>query len=222
MTELVDRFEQDHLGTRVALNLAGSQQLALQIEYGAEVDLFVSADPTHVQRLHRAGLLQLPVPFAFNSLAALAAVGSDIETLSDLAEPGHRIVLAGAHVPVGHYAQRVMESLGHLEGYPPDFPEAVRGNVVSEEESVDGVLGKLMLGEADAVMVYRSDLTRVPAKVYRQLEIPTMANVTATYTVALGTRLSDPDLAADFLSFLTSEPALEVLQRHGFRTPDRP
>lgn len=175
-------------GLRVTFNFAGSQQLALQIEHGAQADVFASADQRWMTYLQQRGLiLGTPREFVRNRLVIVVPRSNPgkIVQLQDLARPGVKFLIAADAVPAGHYTREALAKLGRAPGFPPDFAPRVLQNVVSEEENVKAVVTKVQLGEADAGAVYRSDVTTTVSDKVVVIDIPDPYNVIARYPIAL-------------------------------------
>jgi len=216
--EIAREFERSHAGLRVQLNLAGSQQLEAQLEQGAYADLFASADQRWMDRARDQGLLAgEPAIFARNRLVAIvpATNPARIDRLQDFARRGVKVVLGAEAVPVGAYSRQVLRNLSSAPGFDPEFGRRVLANVVSEEENVKSVVGKVQLGEADAGIVYRSDVTPALAHFVRVFEIPDSANVLATYPIARVRGSRSPDAASEFVARVLSPGGQLVLRRHG-------
>jgi len=213
-------FERDLPGTQVAFNFAGSQQLALQLEQGAQADVFASADERSMERLIGARLIQRGDPLVFARNQMVVILPSDnpgrIETLIDLSKPGLKLILAGEQVPAGAYARQVLHNLAGDPAYGAGFEAAVLRNVVSNEENVKQVVAKVQLGEADAGMVYRSDVTPSVADKLRQIEIPARHNITAVYPIAVLSSASEPELANAFVQFVLTPDSQRRLEQWGF------
>jgi molybdate transport system substrate-binding protein len=220
--ELATLFRREHPGCEVRFSFAGSQQLASQLALGARADVFASADGRWMhEAVARGEVAGSPVIFAGNRLTVIvpAANPGRIATLRDLARSGVKLVLAADAVPAGRYARQVLTGLGRLPGYPPDFARRALRNRVSEEDNVKAVVGKVRLGEADAGIVYRSDVTPAVARDVHALEIPAAANVSAAYPVAVLRDAAQPEQARAFVALLLSPRGRAVLARHGFDPP---
>jgi molybdate transport system substrate-binding protein len=220
--ELSRLFERGHAGVLVQLNLAGSQQLASQIDQGARADVFASADERWMEDLERKALLEGgAIGFAGNRLVVIVprANPGRIGRLQDLARRGVKIVLGAQSVPVGQYARQVLDKLSHREGFDPGFARRVLANLVSEEENVKSVVGKIQLGEADAGLVYRSDVTPAVSRDARVLDLPQDANVLVRYPIAVLAGSSRPGLAHEFVKLVLSAEGQKVLRSHGFVAP---
>jgi len=179
---------EERVPLRVAFNFAGSQQLALQIEQGAQVDVFASADQRWMKYLQQRGLtLGTPREFARNRLVIIIPRSNPgkITQLQDLARPGLKFVIEADAVPAGRYIREALAKLSRAPGYGPDFAQRVLKNVVSEEDNVKAVVAKVQLGEADAGAVYRTDVTQAVADKIASIDIPDPYNVIASYPIAI-------------------------------------
>lgn len=216
-TELGDSLRAHDPGVAVQFNFAGSQLLALQLTQGAQADVFAAADARSMQAVADSGLVDEPRPFARNRLVVILPASNPgrIAALRDLARPGVKLVLAGDAVPAGRYARTVVANLGRSTGFPPAYEHRVLANVVSEEENVRAVVAKVRLGEADAGIVYASDVSAAAGAGVRTLAIPDAANVLATYPVAVLRRSTHQAAARAFVALVFSSEGQRVVARHG-------
>lgn len=225
LTEALDEigaaFEAQHAGVDVEFNFAGSSTLATQLLNGAQADVFASADTAQAQRVVDGGLaLGRQVDFATNRLVVVAPEqGARVKTPADMAGAGVRVVLALPEVPVGRYSLQALQGLESLPGYEAGFTERVLRNVISEEPNVRLVLSRVALGEADAGMVYATDVVGGIGNRVRAIPVPESANVVAHYPVMALRTTPRPDLARSFVEFLTSPEGQAVMRRHGFGPP---
>ncbi|KIG13418.1 Molybdenum ABC transporter, periplasmic molybdenum-binding protein ModA [Enhygromyxa salina] len=202
-------YETAHPGVDVVLNLAGSQLLASQLIEGAPADVFASADAHTLERV----LVEKPDAqgsrrvFASNRVVVVVAADSQLQSLEQLRTPGLRIVLAGPEVPVGRYARAALDQLG--------LRAAVEGSLVSNEDSVNGVLAKVALGEADAGIAYATDLARSPG--LRGIAMPT--DVSASYELAVLGDGPNAGQGAAFAAFVVGAQGQAVLREYGFSIP---
>ena len=201
---LTEAFEDFGRGTTVTYSFAGSQQLVAQVEAGAPVDVVATADPDAMDRLARAGLVETPRTFAGNRLAIAVEHGNPrrIEGLVDLARNGLKVVLADPAVPAGRYANQALERAG------------IRVRPVSLELDVKAVASKVAFGEADAGIVYATDVAAGSA-----VAIPDAANVLATYPVAVVRASTNRRAAEAFVDRLLGPPGRGALAAHGFLSP---
>lgn len=219
-TELGTLFENEHPGSHIVFNFAGSQQLAQQLGAGAPADVFASANATQMDAVIQAGRIDEAAPqqFARNRLVVIVPRDSaaGIETLQALAAPGHKLILATEAVPVGQYSLLFLDQASQDPAFGADFKAKVLANVVSYEENVRAVLSKVALGEADAGIVYTSDVPPDRADALRRLDIPDALNVVASYPIAPLADSAQPDLARAFVDTVLSAEGQQILERHGF------
>ena len=216
---LANRFEAAHPGVRVRLNLAGSQQLAAQIEQGAPADVFASADGRWMADLAAHQRINgEPVVFAHNTLIVITPRTNPVRMarLQDLGRPGVKLVIGADAVPVGHYSRELLQRLSRCEGFDAGFAKRSLANVVSEEENVKAVIGKVQLGEADAGICYRSDTIGPVARYLRLWPIPDTANVVASYTIAIIAGTRQPEVALRFVELVRSSEGRARLVASGF------
>jgi len=218
--EIGQRFEAEHPGVAVLLNLAGSQQLAQQLAQGAPADVFASADEKQMGIAAQAGRIAAgsSQPFAHNRLVVIYPQDNPagLEKLQDLAKPGLRLVLAASEAPVGRYSLVFLDRTSQTPAFGPDYAAAVLGNVVSYEQTVKAVLAKVQLGEGDAGIVYVSDVNAGNAGLIGILEIPDSLNPAATYLLAPISDSAEHELAQAFIRLVLSPDGQEILARHGF------
>ena len=196
-------FHGAHPDIAVRFNFAGSPTLVTQIENGAQADVFASADTTNMDKVRTDGFTATtPAVFAHNELELVVAAGNPkhIASLTDLARPGVVYIAAGPAVPAGKYAAQILTKAG------------VKVTPKSLETDVKSVVSKIELGEADAGIVYVTDVKAAGDKV-AGVAIPDGDNVIATYPI-VAVRSS---AAADaFVRFVTSPDGQAILQRYGF------
>ncbi|HZJ53429.1 MAG TPA: molybdate ABC transporter substrate-binding protein [Myxococcaceae bacterium] len=207
-------FEREHPGVKVQFNFAGSQELRTQLEHGAPADVLASADTKHMDAARKAGLVDAPKLFATN--APVIVVPADnpgkVRTLGDLPAV-KRLVIGAPEVPIGAYTLQVLDKARTQLG--ADFPARVQARVASRELNVRQVLTKVMLGEADAGIVYRTDARSAGDKV-RTLEIPADLNVVAEYPIATVARAPRHELARAWVAMVTGPTGQAALGDAGF------
>jgi molybdate transport system substrate-binding protein len=120
-------------------------------------------------------------------------------------------------VPVGRYTREVLDLIAQDDGFIPGFREMVLDNVVSEEPNVKAIVAKVQLGEADAGIVYVSDVTPEIDDDVDVVEIPLDYNIEAAYPAAITTNAGQPDAARAFIDFLLSDDGQGILEGHGFQ-----
>jgi molybdate transport system substrate-binding protein len=220
MSEIGKEFESTYPGIEVAINFAGSQQLAQQLSQGASADIYASADKQQMENVIQSGRVTSDSARAFiHNRLAVVLPGSNpgnIQDIKDLAKPGLQLLLADEAVPVGRYSQEMLDRASEQSGYGIEFKEGVLGNVVSYEENVRAVLTKIILGEADAGIVYVSDVIGTSEADIYLIEIPEQFNVTASYYIAPISDSSNLNRGKDFIHLLLSPKGQEILERYGF------
>jgi molybdate transport system substrate-binding protein len=218
--ELAAQFEAQNPGVSVSFNFAGSQQLAQQLAEGAPADVFASANQKQMEAAVDAGRIDenAVVSFARNRLVVIFPKGNPagLNRLEDLARPGLKLVLAAKEVPIGQYSLDFLEKAGQESAFGLSFPQRVLKNVVSYEENVKSVLNKVILGEADAGIVYTSDVSRETASKVEQLTIPDELNVIASYPIAVIKNSQNAAQAQDFVELVLSPAGQEILAKYGF------
>lgn len=205
----------------VVFNFAGSQQLAQQLLSGAPADLFASANQKQMAVAVTGGSIDAATvqPFAGNRLVLVTPADNPagLQTVSDLATPGLKLVLADAAVPVGQYALDMLANASAAPEFTPTFDDAVLANVVSYEDNVRAVLTKVMLGEADAGIVYTSDVVGAARDQVQMIDIPDALNIAAVYVIAPVANSSQPELAQAFVDFVRSDAGQSILESYGFQ-----
>ncbi|GAA2580731.1 molybdate ABC transporter substrate-binding protein [Actinomadura fulvescens] len=201
-TSLGRTFEASHKGVRVRFNFGGSSGLAQQIGQGAPADVFASASPATMRQVSADSQV-----FAKNHL--VIAVPKDgagtVTNLADLARPGLKVVVCARQVPCGAAATKVFEVAG------------VRVRPASQEQDVKAVLTKVGLGEADAGLVYRTDVKAAGAKV-RGIEFPESAKAINDYPIVALPKAPHSALAKEFVRLVLSAQGQAVLSQAGFES----
>jgi molybdate transport system substrate-binding protein len=217
--ELGRTFDAGHPGVTVQFNFAGSQQLVSQLEQGAPADVLASADKQWMSHATEKGLVEGEATiFAGNRLVVIVPRPNParIGGLQDLARRGTKVVMAAEAVPAGKYSREALKNLAGAPGFPAEYDRRVLANVVSQEENVKGVVAKVQLGEADAGLVYRSDVTPAVSRFVRVFEIADPYNVLASYPIAVLKEARNPVAARQFVDLVSSEEGQRILGKHGF------
>jgi molybdate transport system substrate-binding protein len=215
-TELGDRLGADNPGLEVRFNFAGSSALAAQVDQGAPADVFASADEAQMARVVDSGLAGHPVLFAGNRLVLAfppddpagieGAAAEGIPGLADLVTRDITLAVCAPEVPCGAATAEVLDRTG-LGDVPDTY-----------EEDVRAVLTKVLLGEVDAGLVYRTDVLTVPSQVgfaaFREAEA-----ARNRYPVAVLSDAPNPAAAQAFIDLLLSDEGQQVLEQAGFSEP---
>ena len=206
-TKLAAEFEAAHPNVTVQTTFNGSAILVTQILAGAPADIFASADTATMTKLSSL-VAGNPVNFATNTLEIAVPVGNPAKIMSfaDLAKPGIKTVVCAVAVPCGAATKAIEKSTG------------VTLTPVSEEMAVTGVLAKVQTGEADAGLVYVTDVAGATGKV-TGITFPESSTAVNTYPIAALTGSKNGPVAAAFVSFVTGKVGQAVLRAAGFGKP---
>ncbi|MDZ4767275.1 MAG: molybdate ABC transporter substrate-binding protein [Chloroflexota bacterium] len=216
-------FEAENPGVDVLFNFAGSSDLAAQLVEGVPADVFASANARQMNVAIDAGVIAAdfaaePPIFVRNRLVVIVPADNParIETLNDLANTGIKLVIAAEGVPVRDYTETMLDALAADADYDAAYRNAVLANVVSEEANVRQVAAKVALGEADAGIVYASDVTPDIADDVIAIAVPDAYNVIAAYPIAAVSDGAEPALARDFIDFVLSDVGQTLLADWNF------
>ncbi|MDD3407621.1 MAG: molybdate ABC transporter substrate-binding protein [Methanomicrobium sp.] len=219
-TDIAKAYETENQNVKIVTVFDGSQALRTQIELGAQPDVFVSANTKHMNALKDEGYMDNSTVELFleNSLAVIvpAENSAKLETLSDLKKSGIKIVMGTKDVPFGSYTRQILEKMANSSDYGQEYADAVYANVVSEETSVATVVPKLLLGEADAAFVYKSDVSKDYGDKITQMAIPKEFNVIAKYPLGILAGSGQKTQAADFIKYVCGSTGSEILKSYGF------
>ncbi|MFE0848547.1 molybdate ABC transporter substrate-binding protein [Streptomyces rochei] len=208
-TKLGETFEQRHPGTEVSFNFGGSDSLAAGITSGAPADVFASASPKTMATVTDAGAAAgEPSTFVRNRLEIATLPGNPerISSLQDLTASGLKVVLCDQSVPCGAAAQKALAA-GGLDLTP-----------VSYEQDVKAALTKVELKEADAALVYRTDVRAAGGKV-AGVDFPEAAEAVNDYPITVLEDAPNPGAAKAFVALVKSAEGQRVLTDAGFGTP---
>ena len=208
-TQIAGDYEGLH-GVEIRLSFGPSDGLATQIQEGAPADVFASASPKWMDAVEEDPGIADRADFARNLLVVIVPAGNQagLRSLDDLSRPGIKLVLAAEGVPVGDYAREMLANAG--------ISDDALANVVSNEDDVKGVVQKVALGEADAGVVYRTDLTPTVEADLEEIDVPAGVNVEAVYPIA--TLAGAPDSAQEFVAYVLG-PGQGTLAAAGFLAP---
>jgi molybdate transport system substrate-binding protein len=197
-----------HAEVPLAFQFAASSTLAVQIEEGAPADVVATADEPTMQRLAKGGHVEAPQLFARNRLVIAVEPGNPkgVRGLADLARADLIVVLAAPEVPAGRYARALLDAAG------------VAAQPRSLEENVRAVLNKVVLGEADAGIVYASDARAAGDRV-TAIDVPEASKVEVTYWIAPLRRAAQAQLAQELVALVLAPAGRAALEGAGFRAP---
>ena len=223
-TEIGQQFEAGHPGVKILFDFAGSQALSAQLGEGAPADVFASANTKEMDNALAAGRVAGggQNTFARNKLVVIYPTDNPagLAKLQNLAKPGLKLVLAAAEVPVGKYSLEFLDKASQDAAFGSTFKDDVLKNVVSYEDTVKSVLTKVALGEADAGIVYLTDVSLDNAGRVGRLDIPDALNAIATYPIASVSDATQPEMAQAFVDLVLSDQGQAILAKYGFLPAD--
>ncbi|MDH6587871.1 molybdate transport system substrate-binding protein [Streptomyces sp. SAI-133] len=208
-TTLGRQFERAHPGTKVTFSFGGSDSLAASITGGAPADVFASASPKTMRIVTDAGDASgTPATFVRNQLeiATLPGNPDQVDSLKDLADKDLKVVLCDKEVPCGAAAQKALDA-SRLKLRP-----------VSYEQDVKAALTKVELKEADAAVVYKTDVHAAGDRV-EGVEFPESADAINDYPITLLKGARNEDTAKAFIALVRSAEGQKVLTGAGFLKP---
>ncbi|MDT7639665.1 MAG: molybdate transport system substrate-binding protein [Pseudonocardiales bacterium] len=207
--QLGKTFESQNPGSTVRFNYGGSSDLAQQIVNGAPADVFAAANTSTMATVSKAGLVSGdPSVFVTNVLQIAVAPGDPkgIHTFADLTKPDLKVVVCAPQVPCGSAATQVEKATG------------VTLKPVSQEVDVRSALSKVSTGDADAALVYVTDVKSSKGKV-EGVDFPEAAKALNQYPIAVLKNAPNADLAAKFVALVRGADGQQVLKNAGFGTP---
>lgn len=220
-TTLQEALQTANPGLDIRHNFAGSPTLVTQVEEGAPADLLALASPSQMQRASDAGLLDgSPVTFAGNRLALIVPADNpaSINTIADLSTNDLRLVLAAPGVPAGDYARALLCRVASVDAaLEESWLDQVAANIASEELDVHAVLTRVRLGEADAGIVYVTDITPDLAAEVTVVPVPATNDIITLYQIAV-TTTEDRESALAYIAALLSPLGQTLLADAGFIT----
>ncbi|MGW1055117.1 molybdate ABC transporter substrate-binding protein [Streptomyces sp. NPDC002521] len=208
-TTLQQEFEKQHPGTKVTFNFGGSDTLAASITGGAPADVFAAASPKTMKIVtDKKDAVGTPATFVRNQLEIATVPGNPhkVASLNDLTKSGLKVVLCDKTVPCGAAAQKVLDA-GHLKLTPASY-----------EQDVKSALNKVELKEADAAIVYKTDVHAAGDKV-QGVEFPESAKAVNDYPITLLKNAPNAEAAKAFIAFVQSPEGQKVLSQAGFLKP---
>ncbi|TQJ86625.1 molybdate ABC transporter substrate-binding protein [Streptomyces sp. SLBN-31] len=208
-TTLGKEFEKENPGTKVTFNFGGSDTLAASITGGAPADVFAAASPkTMAIVTDKKDAAGTPATFVRNQLeiATLPGNPDEVSSLKDLTRSGLKVVLCDRTVPCGAAAQKALDA-SNLKLTP-----------VSYEQDVKSALTKVELKEADAAVVYKTDVKAAGDKV-EGVEFPESANAVNDYPIALLKNAPNAAAAQAFIQLVKSAEGQKALSGAGFLKP---
>jgi molybdate transport system substrate-binding protein len=219
-TVMVRQFQSDYPAVAVRTNFASSPQLASQIAQGAQVDVFASADRKTMDQLVGTGHVKDAAAFARSRLTVIFANAAKPQnpSLESLALPNMRLVMPSPKIPAAAYIAEFVKKADAAGLAGGQFGARLQANTVSQEPDARMVVTKVALGEADAAIVYATDLTADVRSKVTEVPIPPALNVQAEYVIGLVQRSTQAADALKFFEYVRSARGQAVLRTFGFST----
>jgi molybdate transport system substrate-binding protein len=188
--------------------------------------MLVSANKKQMNALKDEGLMNNSTISIFTRNKPALIIPKDnpanIQSISDLAKPGIKIIIGVKDVPIGDYTLQILDKLASDAAYGPEFKRKVMANVVSNETNVNYIVSKVALGEADAGIAYKSDVTEDLAGKITKIEIPDEYNVIAEYPIGILNQSRYPAQAEEFINLVKSDEGKAILEKYGFEPVEGP
>jgi molybdate transport system substrate-binding protein len=209
-TQIGQDFQRATANATVTFDFGSSADLAAQVQSEDTADVFASASATAMDTVHVDPGVTDRTTFATNRLVIVTPLDdpAGVSSIDDLARSGVQLVLGAEGVPVGDYARQVLDKAGELD--------AALTNVVSNEQDDASVVAKIAADEADAAIVYASDVAATANSDLRSVEIPDAVNVVATYPIAIVTGSSNEVTARAFIDYVLGADGQATLETYGF------
>lgn len=209
MTGALEACSPQFEGAGVRLSFGGSDELAAQIRQGVKPDVYVAANTKLPEELNQEGRLEKPVEFVSNALVVAVPKDSRIGSVEDLAKQGVTLAIGSESVPIGSYTREVLSRL------PRAVADAILTNVRSNEPNVNGVIGKLAQGAADAGFVYETDVNATGGQL-RSIPLRAGLQPAVVYAAGVVNGAKQPELGERYVDGLVSGTCHEALQDAGF------
>lgn len=219
--DMATSFTQANPNAHVTYSFASSGTLTTQLSQGAKADVFASADQTTMNTAKNAGtIIGQDQPFAQSSLIVITPTANPahVTTLKDLANPGVKVVTADTSVPIGQYTQTMLQKASQDASYGSDFQSQVQANIVSQQTDDRQIVAAVQLGEADAAVVYATDVTPTTQGQLNSFAVPAAFNTVVVYPIAVAKGDNTPGGQA-FVAYVLSSQGQAVLANWNFLKP---
>ncbi len=219
-TNISAQYEAEHPGVTITSDFDSSPNLETQIEQGAEADVFAAAAPSFMNNLKSEGYMNNSTieNFVSNKVAVIVPKNNkaNITTLKDLATPGVHIIYGASSIPISNYATQVLNKMSNNSTYGADYKKNVMANVVSNETTVNFIVSKIALGEADAGFVYVSDVPSEYKDKVTVITIPDQFQPTIVWPIGVLKASRSQSVAQDFINYVRSPEGNATLLSYGF------
>lgn len=218
LTKIKEVYEQSHENVVVNLNFAGSQTLKTSLENGEKADIFISANLKYMDELKDKGFVNDYRIFMNNRLILVRNKNSAFfaKDLKDLAEGGISIAVGDTSVPVGSYWEKTLDIAARDGVITASERDKIDENIKTREINVKDVMSKVLLGEVDFGVVYRSDITKVNEDKVEELELGVFSKVNVEYPMAILKDSEDKSAVKEFYDFLNSSEGKGIFREYRF------
>ncbi|MDP4146814.1 MAG: molybdate ABC transporter substrate-binding protein [Bacillota bacterium] len=215
--EIGKQFEKDK-GIKVVFNFAGSQALVTSINEGGKADVFASANTSCMEDLKKSNKVDKSIVFAKNQLVICKNKDSkvNINSLQDLSKKGVKLIAADKSVPAGSYFYKALDNAVKEKTIDADIHSKILNNIKSSELDVKSVVSKIALGEADAGIVYKTDINNSNKDNLDLIELNEFSKLQVEYPVAVVNSSDKKTEAQEFIDYITQGKGKELLKKYGF------
>ncbi|WP_010251808.1 molybdate ABC transporter substrate-binding protein [Acetivibrio cellulolyticus] len=218
--EIKSVYEMNNESIKINLNFAGSQALKTSLENGGKADIFVSANLKYMDELRDEGFINQYKVFLRNRLILVKNMNStfSVEDLKDLSNDGISLAVGDKSVPVGSYWQKVLDSSVEDGLISPGIKAKIDSNIKTRELNVKDVLSKVLLGEVDFGVVYKSDITKGNEGKLEEIDLDAFSKCEADYPLAILKNSEKNTEVQKFYNFLISKEGKDILKKYKFIT----
>ncbi|OPZ93105.1 MAG: Molybdate-binding periplasmic protein precursor [Firmicutes bacterium ADurb.Bin419] len=216
--EIKEVYESNNPNVKINLNFAGSQTLKISLENGGKADVFVSANLKYMDELKNKGFINNYRVLLQNRLVLVRNISSPFsaKNLSDLSKDGIRIAVGDKTVPVGSYWEQALDISVEEGEIPLYIKERIDKNIKTRELNVKDVLRKVLLGEVDFGVVYKSDVTTGNEDKLEEIELNTFSECDVEYPVAILNNAEGRAEVKKFYNFLITQECKDILKKYRF------
>jgi len=216
--EIKEVYESNNRNIKINLNFAGSQTLKTSLENGGKADVFVSANLKYMDELKNKGFINNYRVLLHNRLVLVRNISGPFsaKNLSDLSKDGVRIAVGDKNVPVGSYWEQALDSSVKDGEIPLDIKARIDKNIKTRELNVKDVLSKVLLGEVDFGVVYKSDVTTGNEDKVEEIELNAFSECDVEYPVAILNNAEGRAEVEKFYNFLIAQECKDILKKYRF------
>ena len=219
LNELTENYENNSPHT-ILISFAGSSTLRQQIEYGANPDIFISADQIQFQKAQDLNLLDKQVYKLADNKLAIITNNPDIKTLNDIIQNNISIAVGMNEVPIGNYTNQLLNNINKEIQYVNNYSDLFNKNVVSKERNVKMVVSKVLLKEIDVGVVYQTDFEAVINNQMYKINMHENINIITSIYAGILEQSLNRSFSNEFLDYISSNDTKHIWLKHGFITQD--